>query len=319
VVLVILMIMASATIPRLRPMADRSRTREASRSVHLAVDSARNLAMTTGRSCGVMIERLPSNTSCAMTLTQVETPPPYAGDSLTSGGTVTLTSTDNYYYYVRFAFLTSVDGSLAPPLVNTGDLIQFNFQGPWYTITSIAGGSLGAQVVRSQVQNIPWTATASSSPVPYKIMRRPVKSAAAALQLPSPAVIDLTASGTDAAQGSIPACWGGGGETQPLVILFSPNGSVDRVYYESYNVQVTQPIYLLVGKIDGVNPLAGGVANVADLNSVWVAINPATGLVITTDMDSTSDPNLSAAEKADSTGLSAGRHFARQSDAMGGK
>jgi Tfp pilus assembly protein FimT len=308
VVLVILMIMASATIPRLRPMMDRSRTREAARSVQLALDSARNLAMTTGRPCGVMIERLPSNTRCSMTLTQVETPPPYAGDSLASVGSVTLTGTDNLNYYVQFAFSASVDSTLAS-IVHQYDLIQFNFQGPWYTITSqpaSGNSSLTASVARSQVQNIPWmqgTLISTPPPVGYEIMRQPTKSAAAALQFPSPAVVDLTASGTDADTNG----WAG---SSPIVILFSPNGSVDRVYYEGYanGVQrVTQPIYLLVGKIDEVNP-PSGPANVADLNSLWVAINPATGLVVGSEM-----------YPAGANDVWTSRTYARQSDAMGGK
>jgi type II secretory pathway pseudopilin PulG len=366
VVLVILMIMASATIPRLRPMSDRARTREAARSVQLYVNSARNLAMTTGRTCGVMIERLPTVHDsdncelCSMTLTQVETPPPYAGDSLASVGTVTLKPPpDNFNYYVTFAYSTSVDGSLSG-IVHQYDLIQFNFQGPWYTITSnpaTGNGSLSAQVARSQVQNVPWTANASS-PLPYKIMRQPVKSAAAALQLPAPAVIDLTCSGPDPLPGvtcapgnmtgytssaGVAPYWApnpsSGAWAAPITIMFAPNGSVVQCY-ENVTLgpgnnpvaasTATQPFYLLIGKIDqvaytGLQP-DPPTKNCADQTNLWVAINPATGLVVTAEMDSLSDPSLTAMEQQLISGQSqdeqqviAGRHFARQSDAMGGK
>ena len=163
--------------------------------------------------------------------------------------------------------------------------------------------------------------TSSSPAVPYEVMRQPIsnagaiKSAAAALQLPSPAVIDLGGSGTETVQqvgGNVtilPASnWGGG--NQPVVVVFSPNGSVNCVYYEGSNPPLTSPIYLLIGRVDG-------QSNSSDLNSVWVAVNPATGLVITSDMDSTTDPKLSNSEQGNQ--LLASRHFARQSDAMVGK
>ena len=93
VVVSIIVLLAAATIPRLQPAMDRSRVREAARSVQLYLSAARNQAMATGRSCGVMIERLPAENGCSMTLTQVETPPPYGGDSTSSVATATLLST----------------------------------------------------------------------------------------------------------------------------------------------------------------------------------------------------------------------------------
>ena len=50
VVVAIIMLLAAATIPRLRPEMDRSRVREAARSIQLYLSSARNQAIATGRS-----------------------------------------------------------------------------------------------------------------------------------------------------------------------------------------------------------------------------------------------------------------------------
>ncbi len=80
VVLAIIMMVAAATIPRLKPEMDRARVREAARSIQLYLSSARDQAMATGRSVGVQIERLPAENGCSMSLTQLETPPLYAGD-----------------------------------------------------------------------------------------------------------------------------------------------------------------------------------------------------------------------------------------------
>ncbi len=91
VVLTIIMLLAAATIPRLKPEVERSRVREAARAIQLYLSSARNQAMATGRPCGVMIERLAAENGCSMHLVQVETPPLYSGD--TDNATATVTST----------------------------------------------------------------------------------------------------------------------------------------------------------------------------------------------------------------------------------
>jgi type II secretory pathway pseudopilin PulG len=375
VVLLVLMILAGATIPRLKPGMDRTRTREAARAVQLYIDSARNLAMSTGRTCGVMIERLPSVTDsdgcmlCSMTLTQVETPPNYCGDTLSSvvkvspwpagpGGA----PSDNAFH-CAIAFNTYDN----PPPLFPGDQIQFNFQGPWYTLDPVtsnggpnqplAGGAINTQNVPvyatldpSKAMVLPWQSQPIT--VPYAIRRWPTKSAAESLQLPSPAVIDLTCSGPDPppgwtlssfVPGQVPPSWApapsGSPSTAPITIMFSPNGSVDRSYANTYSGASTtgglvaspalQPFYLLVGKIEQVQcgTLAvtpGTPANVADLTNVWIAINPATGLVVTSEMypyssNTPSDPNLSPTEQTSGSQLFVSRHFARQSSAMGGK
>ena len=63
-----------------------------------------------------------------MTLQQCEVPPPYAGDTTNaaatvqgSGGGVYCTATNN--------------ASFNTNLVHVGDTIQFNYEGPWYSIT----------------------------------------------------------------------------------------------------------------------------------------------------------------------------------------
>jgi type II secretory pathway pseudopilin PulG len=297
VVLTVLMILASAALQRLPSGMDQARTREASRAVHLYLNSARQLAMATGRPCGVMIERLPANPQCSMTLTQVETPAPYGGDSIGAVASVTLTSLSGGTAQVQATFNSGFDNNI----VHVNDQIQFNYQGPWYTITSVGSGSLAGTV--DQVQNLPWNG--GSPGVPYEILRRPVKSAASALQLPSPAVVDLACSGPDSLSGGTASNWGS--DTSPVTILFSPSGSVDRICYANNYAFAPAPIYLLVGKVEKVG-MAPGQTNLDDQTNLWVAVNPVTGLIVTTDMAAVGAANLFQS-----------RSFARQSDAMAGR
>ena len=309
VVLLILLLIAAATIPRLSPNIDRARVREAARSIQLYLSSARNQAIATGRSCGVMIERLPAEPGCSMSLTQVETPVPYSGDYSNSNGTVAQSSAPSGgYAYCNIALSSPTSVAL-----HVGDQIRIGYQGYWITlITSSSGGAipvgttqLTGMVDISSGANPAWTVQPISGP--YSIIRVPTKSAAASLQLPSPAAIDLTLSG-DPVLASDPQVWGVY-DKNPVMITFAPNGSVDKIYVTTTSgysfSRATAPICLLVGRRDQVG--AGATTtNLNDFNSLWVAVNPATGLTIVTDLASNSDPWAS-------------RAFARQSDAMGGK
>lgn len=140
VVVTIIMLLAAITIPRLRPEMDRSRVREAARSLQLYLSSARSRAMTTGRSCGVQIERLPAEWGCSMSLTQVETPPLYGGDTSNSVATVRQSvppGGGKAYCTITLS---------PPPIVPLYrlDQIQVGYQGFWITLdeNNAAGGTV---------------------------------------------------------------------------------------------------------------------------------------------------------------------------------
>jgi prepilin-type N-terminal cleavage/methylation domain-containing protein len=330
VVVAIIMLLAALTIPRLKPEMERSRIREAARSIQLYINSARNLAMLTGRSCGVMIERLPAEPGCSMALTQVETPPPYGGDSLASFATVSPSTNppNNGYAYCDITLYSAPNVPMAPSVpLYLGDQIQIAYQGFWIILDErnpvdgkgvINGGAnLKGKVDVSHGEVPAWTVRAVSGP--FKILRWPVKSAASALQLPSPAAIDLTWSGVEPPLPTSSPKWEI--STKPVTIVFSPNGTVDRIYTTSTSTgkpvyaaaRVFSPIYLLVGRREKViNPPDPSKTdtNLNDFNSLWVSINPATGLIVVTDM---------AAQGTNDVQLNASRNFARQSNAMGGK
>ncbi len=306
VVVAIVVMLAAATIPRLKPNIDRARVREAARSIQLYLSSARNQAIANGRSCGVMIERLPAQTGCSVSLTQVETPLPYGGDFANSTAKVVANSPAG-----GLAQCTITLSSAPSVPLYQGDQIQVGYQGFWITLdqrnaVNSSGAITNPQTLTGYVDTSHGETPAwLVQPVvgPYKIIRWPNKSATDALQLPSPACIDLTQSGFYDPTNPI---WPS--STQPVTIMFAPNGTVDRIYVTSASgayagQRVTEPICLLVGSIDGVT---GTPSNLSIIYNLWVAINPSTGLIIVTDMASSTDPYSS-------------RQYAAESSAMGGK
>jgi len=324
VVIMILLILAGVAVPVMRPALEGRRVREAARAVNVYFSSARNRALETGRPSGVMLQRMEVEPGASMILHQVEVPPPYAGDTADARFQVQHYASNTFYAQMQAA------ATFTPKLVSVGDLIQFNGQGPWYQITgpddntddvidddaATATDPLLMQPTQvSAGQMTPWpTPTdtpAWSQPVPYQILRRPTKSAAAPLQLPMRTVVDLAASGihpgettpTAAAPGT--SLLGAG----PVSILFSGNGSLDRIDAKQGDGAahplagpLVFPVYLLVGRRDKVGDAAN--PNWADFNNIWVALNPQTGMVTTAPVASTTsvDDSRELARKAYSVG-----------------
>jgi len=273
VVISIIVILMAVGVRVMQFSVEDRRTREAAREINVYVASARNRAMEIGRPCGVMLRRLPGQPLCVVGLEQVEVPPAYAGETLDSTAQLQiLTPVSGGLATVRAQLTPDINATL----VSQGDLVQFNCQGPLYTITEPpTANSLTLQITLLPGQMLPWPNGTSSLPMPYQIIRRPTKSAAAGLQLPVRAVIDLEFSGTD--DHSI------GASDSPVWIMFSPTGALDRIYHGSETHLGTEPIYLLVGKQERVpaGSAEDGLANWQDTKNLWVMLNPQTGLVTT--------------------------------------
>jgi prepilin-type N-terminal cleavage/methylation domain-containing protein len=315
VVISILVLLAAATISSVRGTLEERRVREAGRALSVYLGSARNRALETGRPCGIAIQRFgttaPLN-SFAMIVEQVEVPPPYAGDLI---GAVAFLSVSNSQPGVSVTLKATFGPPINAAMVNVGDTIQFNGQGPPFAVAS--GENLGQfnktcsnvttqPFVLGGGQLTPWMFNQPPNGVPYKIYRRPMKGPASPLQLPSGAVIDLQFSGWDGGDFST--------GTNPIVILFSPNGSLDRLYCDSVpnGVQsISLPIYLLVGKRERVGGGADGIFNWQDLHNRWIAMNPQTGLLATAEIYYT--------QQTGAPGLAESRTYAKKFQSMGGR
>ena len=328
VVVSIMMILVAAGASVFRPANDSRRIREAARSINVYLSSARNRAMETGRPCGVILRSF-NKTAAVMTLDQCEVPPCYCGDIEGSYADVS-------YNGANIITATLCNSDAPVKLLRYGDLIQFNYQGPYFEIITPNGSSGFIEESSGQWEldcstnglTVPWTATAQ--PVPYRIFRSPVKHGASPLQLPAATVIDLDASGWGSSTGDTPVPFYGdinpvdGKIDSDVMILFSPNGAVQQVYYWGGIDKSRDPIFLLVGKNErmgnGYEPSPSSDnepdwPNYQDLNNLWVVINPQTGLVTTAEIGSSSGIGADTPAKA----IIAARQFARDLQGMGGK
>jgi Tfp pilus assembly protein FimT len=290
VVVAIMMLLLAAAATRMKPANESRRIRESARALSIYLSTARNRAMETGRPCGVILHRFAGATSAVMGLDQCEVPPCYCGD--TTNAALTFTTVNVARGVATIATKTTPAGSFNQAMVSVGDLIQFNFQGPLFTINGLGQAAVTATLDVSQGQSIPWSTT--SPAIPYRIYRLPsstsattFKGQAQSLQLPASTVVDLDGSGIDGAATPFNQF---SATTNDVGILFSPNGSVYGAYYvNGASTYVTTPIFLLVGKRErvGATPIANDPAtwsNWQDLTNLWVVINPQTGLVTSGEM-----------------------------------
>jgi len=290
VVMLILLMVTAAAIPMMAPALQNRRMREAARLASSYISGARARAIQNNRDVGVMLERFEGR-PYAISLSYVEVPPPYSGESaqstcrpVASGATVTLTMQNGFN----------------AALVRVQDQIQLNYQGPFYTITSVTPTTLIAAFPNpTAATRLPWNVASPS--VPYQILRQPVRSSAAPLQLPDSIVIDLMFSGSAPSpiwgDTTIPvANWP---TTPPVpfnpVIVFTPGGSVSYLAAPALSRPIG-PIYLLLGRRELMADVAksGQDENINDnsptnpknlyLENRWITIGYQTGLVTTSEV-----------------------------------
>lgn len=137
VVITIMLILLAVMLPRLRPMMEQRRMREAARTVSVFFGAARSRAMETGRPVGVAIERLKIQPDAAVTLRMVEAPPLYAGDVIGARVRVRRLGTTNRFQ-VRFARRDDVAAMLNQDVpVHVGDQVRFEFQAAPYRVLGL--------------------------------------------------------------------------------------------------------------------------------------------------------------------------------------
>jgi Tfp pilus assembly protein FimT len=317
VVVAIMMLLLAMAATRMKPANESRRIRESARALNIYLSTARNRAMETGRPCGVILHRFAGATSAVMSLDQCEVPPCYCGE--TTNAALAFTTVNVAHGVATIATTVTPPSSFNQAMVSVGDLIQFNFQGPLFTINGLGPAAVTATLDVSQGQSVPWSTT--SPPVPYRIYRLPsstsattFKGQAQSLQLPASTVVDMDASGIDGTPiDPFSAATGDVG------ILFSPNGSVYSAYYVGgASTNVTAPIFLLVGKRERVGNTAQTSFNAAnaplwanwqDPTNLWVVINPQTGLVTSGEV----------AAPTPTSAISDARALARDAQSMGGK
>ncbi|HBO43800.1 MAG TPA: hypothetical protein DD670_07690 [Planctomycetaceae bacterium] len=336
VVITIMMLLAAYALPKMQPASEQRRIREAARMVSVFMARAANRAKETGRPCGVKFQFLENpvisptggeSRAASNTLFEVEVPPAYAGLSTDSRVTVQVVG--------NMLRVNSMSGDLDPLLIQQGDLMQLNNQGPWYRIAALGTDTAMLEVNPERLTRTPWTSTLSA-PVPFTILRQPSPTIAPPLRLPRGTVVDLGWSGTNQDRRQFSS---GDGD---VMVLFSPNGSVSRYYYyppggTRETVTPSEPLFFLVGREmqvglklpDYLLWQAKGVSpeNVPDEekpnwqlpDNLWITVSPQTGLIAVTESAEPTDFYAAGPPWVEDDGIDEARAFAKQSRGMGGR
>lgn len=211
--------------------------------------------------------------------------------------------------------------------------------------------------VSPSFRNLPPAATGGTWSTSYQVFRQPIKLAAAPIVLPTGAVIDLFHSGIgntffgthykDNPSGTQDLKFTQ--DAGAFGFTFTPSGALDKLYYVGKTEPITQPIYLLVGKSEKVaqenqnqtnfnapppfnfqpayTPAEAREEqsekhNFRDLENLWIAINPHTGLTTSAEMAEFSDTTINSGDPEivrRQNAINASRQYATSAQSMGGR
>lgn len=282
---------------------------------------------------GVMFHQQPGNRGASFQMSMAEVPPPYSGDTINARAVI-------QGWRARLTESWS-----AMMLVTPGDFIKFNYRGPLYIIDTVTQNAADPSVTFFHKSAPPPLALQGNPGMPYQIFRKPQRTPAAPLEIPTPAVVDFFDSGEGAEGVGVPrfidtnyqrpAAAGmnnqpsaaGLAKRESVIIMFSPSGRVDRIFVRGASSVPLAPIHLLVGRTDKM-----GMSNLRDPHSLWVSIGNRTGRITTSpnkSVLSSGGGNMSeeiSVPSPDNGGplptrndVFVAREFALQSQGMGGQ
>lgn len=275
IVISILLILVTAATTMMQVATSGAELREAARQVNTMIAGCIARAAESGRPAGIWIDRATGVPNAGREIFYAASPPLYAGDFTTSACTVIAGATTANLQFTQSQGFYGADtvANTADDFVRPGDFVRLNFSGPWYPILTVPSASSAT---------IDSTGTFQPKPIayvntPFQIRRGPRKSLVSPLQMPADTVIDFTFSGAGDTGVELDTATAG---TDAVRIMFNPNGSIDRAYYNNASLPVIGTIHLLVGRQTPQAPLT---SNLEDTAARWISINPQTGTVITTE------------------------------------
>jgi prepilin-type N-terminal cleavage/methylation domain-containing protein len=346
----VLLLVASVQLLRL-PIQSR-KTREAARQMSALVARAKARAAELNRPVGLMFRRggldIEGGAYFSTEIDVVETPPYYVGDLL--GAQAFITGGPSVGAPNAMFPLGSVEGTArlegsetlqrfagTPPPVPLR--IRFDNKNPWYTITALAvsGGNIEISFVDANQPRRRFPAAAT--PRTFQIEFQPggvsvFPTLSNPTQLPTGVGVDLTVSGIG--QNGRQFAPASSGELQPVLVMFNPEGHIDRVLSGGFVGPPLGTVFFLIGKSSQVlpsnlgddpsflfaNPEPDGFrSNVMDAESIWVAVTHQAGKITVAENRSLFDPldpvfdDMSEPARS----LRRARTFARLSQDMGGR
>lgn len=367
VVVAIVVTLLAAGVPMLQPALRDARIRESARQLNVFCTVAKGRARELGRPAGIWLDRASAGGNAVFEIHIAEQPLPYSGDFSDSVAILSDVNSDGVVNQRDILPALTPDGipddtvfldkgrnGLALRVIQAGDFIQFDSQGPKFLITSIrdpgassayyelkiaASGGVPA-ALPSQTEDA--NGNGSIDPgedvngngqldllgLSYTVFRQPVKSSLPSLQLAGGTVVDLEYSGIGAPDTLFNAVHTNRPSdlnATPVIIMFDTAGSVERVYKRyvttsgglAFNGQyANSTIHLLVGRFDQTRLPPDPTT----------ATSPATTAEQTNLEDDSTvwisigsrTGNVSSAENISATTVADGRLLARSAQSMGG-
>lgn len=299
VVVSMLIILVAVLTTAMQPVLAGKEIRESARQLNAYIAASIARAGQTGRPAGVWLERYPASPNAVFEVFFAEVPPLYAGDTTSSSATITGSTAD----LTSVSPLWGADGAVGggDDIVNSGDLIKFNYVGPWYPISGVTAGSVTFTLGPTGDLPAPPTYPAGTT-LPFQIRRQARKSPVEPLQMPANTVIDLANSGVG---NGVYAQAFGTPATGAVGIMFSPEGSVEYVTFNGTTYRLVDTVYLLVGRPG--DQLGANNLGTEPNENRWISINHQTGRVITSE-----NSGLGA------NGIKDAREYATAGQGMGG-
>ncbi|TWU33753.1 pilus assembly FimT family protein [Novipirellula artificiosorum] len=319
VVMFIFLLLAAVALPRVRALISDGKGTRAASGFASYIDTVRSRAISEGRHMGIRIERIVPvvdgyddyGSSASIRIRQISGVPPYSGESADAHGvlrdidttipgvdSIELSSRDNQLLALSATMIGS--GEANPP-VQIGDLLEL----PGGRTVPITGISVSPPMtdptstvfLTFNLRNAIDVATSASTfefpsstrsygvgeSIRYLIHRSPAVSSTAPFDLPKGIAVDLNYSGIGVDGNQFAA---GTSAYSPIDLIFGIDGKVE--YVNGSDGLVRSPtglIFLCLGETDGIrrddlfSTENRATANLLNLDSSWIVINPNTGSV----------------------------------------
>lgn len=336
VVITIIMILTAAMIPTIRYQYRNRALREAERQLVAFIGSAQARAQQLGRPVGIWIDRFSESETLeganyAVAIHIAEIPRPYTGETHDELVKVWRDPKDGTIYLTFNNGTLSGDRLIKP---TESFKIQFAHHGPYYTAKRKADG-LYRLSPDLKFGRIPTPTARFVEGVPYKIQRQPKKSFLPPLRLPTGAVIDLSVSGMGSSGDEFWTHYQT--DTNPVIIMFQSDGSIDRVLHNGLDKHPLGWIHLLVGRQNQIFPEvevldtqdkpigfnrftdeATETGNVMDMRNRWVSINHRTGSITSEQVVGNIPPIAPQLDTSGDLRIAAARELVRSGTGSGG-